>query len=284
MGYLHGRDRAWQMDFFKRTWEGRKSEVLGASELKQDFSMRLFGLSERAHALFASMPREMQESFWAYTYGVNRGVAEAMREGVYEFRALGYEPEPWRPYDSVALLMLQAFDQTKESFLRQIDENDDLEEWGTGAESLFAREGVPWDTTILKDGEWSGAPAPRSRRHASVDEGTADPEVGVVASHEVAAPLRRRGRTELSWLGDRASSIGAGSNNWVLAPSRSASGRAWLANDPHLELKYPPFWHWVHIEASAGASDESPGFDAIGASLPGVPGSRAAPTATSPGA
>jgi penicillin amidase len=57
--------------------------------------------------------------------------------------------------------------------------------------------------------------------------------------------------------------VSAGSNNWVLAPSRSRSGKAWLANDPHLALKNPPFWYWVHLQGGD--------VDAIGASVPGVP-------------
>jgi penicillin amidase len=55
----------------------------------------------------------------------------------------------------------------------------------------------------------------------------------------------------------------SGSNNWILAPSRTKSGSAMLANDPHLALKYPAFWFWQVFKSNNGV--------VIGSSLPGVP-------------
>lgn len=57
--------------------------------------------------------------------------------------------------------------------------------------------------------------------------------------------------------------IQPGSNAWVLAGKRTASGRPLLANDPHLEYSMPGIWHMVHLKA--------PGLDVAGVALPGVP-------------
>jgi penicillin amidase len=54
-----------------------------------------------------------------------------------------------------------------------------------------------------------------------------------------------------------------GSNAWVIAGARTASGRPLLANDPHLEYSLPGIWHMVHLRA--------PGLDVSGVALPGVP-------------
>lgn len=258
LGYFHGRDRAWQLDFFKRTWEGKKSEVFGASEVRGDFTMRVLGFEERAEAIFAAMPADQKEWLWSYSYGVNRGTSEAMARGSYEFESLGYGPEPWKPQYSIALLLLQAFDQTKESFIRQIDESDYLGDWGDEARKLFSRPGVPWDTTILKVGEQAPATmmataAARAPRPAPLGAPSGAP-LDVMTAKELRANL----------ASSMHNAVGQGSNNWVLSPARSASHHAWLANDPHLELKHPPFWYWSHIE--------SPDSDVIGATLPGVPG------------
>ena len=43
------------------------------------------------------------------------------------------------------------------------------------------------------------------------------------------------------------SAAGHGSNNWVVAPSRSATGRAILCNDPHLRLTIPSIWYLMHL-------------------------------------
>ncbi len=55
----------------------------------------------------------------------------------------------------------------------------------------------------------------------------------------------------------------AGSNNWVVAGSRSESGKPLLANDPHLEITLPPIWYELHLH--------SPGFNVVGVTFTGVP-------------
>ena len=53
------------------------------------------------------------------------------------------------------------------------------------------------------------------------------------------------------------------SNNWVVSGEKTASGEPLLANDPHLGFQVPSLWHLAHLEA--------PGFEAVGATLPGLP-------------
>ncbi|HKE21890.1 MAG TPA: penicillin acylase family protein [Bryobacteraceae bacterium] len=55
-----------------------------------------------------------------------------------------------------------------------------------------------------------------------------------------------------------------GSNNWVLAGARTASGKPLLSNDPHLEFGLPGIWYMMHLQA--------PGLDVAGVSIPGLPG------------
>lgn len=57
---------------------------------------------------------------------------------------------------------------------------------------------------------------------------------------------------------------GAGSNAWAVAPSRSASGSALLAGDPHLALEIPGLWYEVGLYGGR--------YQVVGASLPGTPG------------
>ncbi len=54
-----------------------------------------------------------------------------------------------------------------------------------------------------------------------------------------------------------------GSNEWVVAGSRTASGQAMLSNDMHLEHQIPNIWYEIDMKA--------PGFDAAGVSVPGIP-------------
>lgn len=61
-----------------------------------------------------------------------------------------------------------------------------------------------------------------------------------------------------------------GSNNWVVAPSKSASGHALLASDPHLSLSAPAVFWMVHV--SVDSTKEEDKLDFAGLSFPGLPG------------
>ena len=63
---------------------------------------------------------------------------------------------------------------------------------------------------------------------------------------------------------DVAPPFDGGSNNWVVAGSRSITGKPLLANDPHLAGQAPAVWYLAHVSGGT--------LDAIGATLPGVPG------------
>jgi penicillin amidase len=54
------------------------------------------------------------------------------------------------------------------------------------------------------------------------------------------------------------------SNNWVIAPQRSATGRAILCDDPHLPLQVPAVWYLNHLSGGE--------YEVAGASLVGLPG------------
>lgn len=57
---------------------------------------------------------------------------------------------------------------------------------------------------------------------------------------------------------------GQGSNNWVVAGSRTASGKPLLANDPHLLVQQPVAWFELHLRA--------PGYEVRGVAFPFAPG------------
>ncbi|HLX26599.1 MAG TPA: penicillin acylase family protein, partial [Candidatus Cybelea sp.] len=56
----------------------------------------------------------------------------------------------------------------------------------------------------------------------------------------------------------------AGSNAWAAGAAHTVSGRALLANDPHLDLTIPGLWYVLDLRA--------PGVHVAGASIPGAPG------------
>ena len=236
-GYHHGKDRAWQMDYFRRVAHGRNAEVLGFSQLKSDLMMRLLDLPSVANKLWETFNPSQRETFLHYTHGVNEGFKEGREAS--EFEDLNYSPEDWKPEDTIALLLIQSFDQTKKSFSSDYLEEKSKEEWKEKAEALFDEDGLPWENTILKDGEYP-------KKVASVNTSTTSiPTVKLWAKFPEVFGKE------------------SGSNNWVVSAKKSKTGNAILANDPHLDLKTPLFWYWMHLK--------SPKLEVIGASLPGVP-------------
>ena len=236
-GFHHARDRAWQMDYFRRVAQGRNAEIYGYSSLKSDLMMKLLDLPSLAKRLYHELPEENKQWLEAYARGANLGFEEGKL--AQEFRDLNYSPEKWEPEHSVLVLVLQSFDQTRKTFVRDYEEEKTKEHWKEKSDHLFNEEDVPWFNTILKDGEYL-------KRNTNVKT-TYTPSPGVTLWENFPDVFGKE----------------SGSNNWVIQKSKSKSGHAMLANDPHLDLKTPLFWYWINLQG--------PEVNVIGGSLPGVP-------------
>ncbi|WPU64845.1 penicillin acylase family protein [Peredibacter starrii] len=235
-GFHHAHDRAWEMDYFRRVGQGRNSEVLGFSQLRSDLMMRLLNLEELANKLWSEFPADRKRLLELYAEGANAGFIEGKRAK--EFQDKGYEPEPWKPEHTVLILLLQSFDQTRKTFFRDYEEEKVKAKWGNLTEELFDEDHMPWESTILKEGEYLKKETSKttSTTHQNVKLWAEFPSVFGVES---------------------------GSNNWAISAKKSKTGHAILANDPHLDLKTPMFWYWIKLETPEGK--------VMGASVPGVP-------------
>jgi penicillin G amidase len=246
LGYVHARDRLWQMEFQRRTGSGRLAEILGERLVPADRFLRTVGFGRAANAARAVLSRETRGLLEAYARGVNAYLAADPARPV-EFRLLRVSPEPWTPVDSLVWGKMMAWDLAANA-RDEIRRAGLVEALGAekAAELLPLAGSAP---TILAAENWEAPAAAKSRVSclgSEVDWGRAD-----------------RGFDALGWLG-----LGAGeslgSNSWVLAGSRTVSGRPVLANDPHLKLRAPSTWYLAALDA--------PGLRAAGATLPGVPG------------
>ncbi|WP_051935488.1 penicillin acylase family protein [Deinococcus sp. YIM 77859] len=248
LGFVHAQDRAWQMDFQRRVAQGRLAEVLGEAALPQDRFLRTWGFYRAAQTALPALSERSRRMVRAYTAGVNAG----LRQGKVapEFRILGYTPEPWTEVDSIAWSKLMAYD---------LGGNWEEEILGMRAVKRLGREGLdavlpPYPAsgpTILSRGELgrSGPAVP------AADETAVLPEATLRALEAHLGAARALGMEGVP---------GKGSNNWVIAGSRTASGQPILADDPHLALTSPMLWYLADIQG--------PQLRAIGATIPGLPG------------
>jgi penicillin amidase len=236
LGYLHARDRFFQMDLMRRAAEGRLAELFGTRAIEADRQARNWELEGLARRASETTPPDLQRWLDAYTSGVNAWLDNGGSS--LEHRLLRLPAERWRNEDTYAILLLEA---------KQLHNLGDegiranaVRSYGPGADSLMA---PPWPVgapTVLQTRD--------ERRATSVAGRAADP------------PSRR---VRSSSLVPRPASA-RGSNSWVVAGSRTASGFPLLANDPHLPLGVPSIWYLAVLHA--------PGIDAEGATIPGVPG------------
>jgi penicillin amidase len=252
LGYVHAQDRLWQMEYQRRVGNGRLAEVLGPAALQADRFLRTLGTGRAAQSAYDALDPETRGLLDAYAAGVNAFVDAHRGSLPPEFTILGIEPEPWRPQDSLAWVKMMSWDlggNWEEELTRVILRSQVGPE---AAEQLLPAAAAD-DPIILPDGgdTVTGAAAVRPAAAAPV-------AVDAVAGEQLA---RIGGELELA-LGLGSEHVG--SNNWVVAGSRTASGKPILANDPHLGSQMPALWYLAHISGGA--------IDAAGATLPGLPG------------
>lgn len=108
LGYLHARDRMWQLDLLRHAAEGRLSELFGARTLRPDRAIRARELSRLARERWAVAGDTARRIAAAYARGVNAWLATGHRPP--ELRLLGHTPEPWSPVNSVEIGLVEAWD------------------------------------------------------------------------------------------------------------------------------------------------------------------------------
>jgi penicillin amidase len=241
LGVAHVQDRLWQMETHRRIGAGRLAEAFGESALPTDRVLRTLGVRRAAAAQWAQTHGEAREVLLAYTEGVNAALHHLVAARPPEFVILGVQPEDWDPVDSLAWTIMMAWDLGG-------NWNNELLRMRLALKLPLARI------------EQVMAPPPGEKPLQTMDYPAFYRSLGLAGAQ--AALDRAAGRL----MADAPPSgiEGVGSNDWVLAGSRTRSGGPLLANDPHLKLTAPALWYFARLEM--------PGWQAAGATLPGVPG------------
>ncbi len=216
----------------------------------------------------------------------------------------GYEPEPWTPLDSVAWSKVQAWglggDYDAELWrILAVQQGIDPALFPTlfppypTTAPVISHAGSASAPTSGVDGGGASAAAVRAdpaavrmdpaaasiRSIAAGPDPSRQPSPIVAAATQARSDALRRlaglgGRimalAGISTAGQLAGRSGLGSNDWVVAGSRTASGSALLADDPHLSQMAPSIWY-VNQLSCVTVNDACP-YDVTGVSFPGVPG------------
>jgi penicillin amidase len=100
LGYVHARDRLWQIEYQRRVGAGRLAEILGPRLVETDRFLRTVGFRRAALAAWEGLSAETRASVEAYVRGLNAYVATSSARPI-EFRILRCRAEPFDPVDGI---------------------------------------------------------------------------------------------------------------------------------------------------------------------------------------
>lgn len=259
MGFLHARDRGFQMEMLRLASQGRLSELFGESMLELDQRLRI--LSWEIDAQVANLDEAEKALLLAYCAGVNRGYAESPQP--LELKLLRHQPAPWTPGDVLTLARLQAWqnatDMNKELLrerVRQRTPDEQVQEW------LFAP--PPAMGTAISDPDptqW--LPSANLPPPPAGEALLTDPDDGRSRRRQAALPNSDDLMVRTLAMVEALNTGPGGSNGMAVSGDRTADGRPILAGDPHLNLSWPNLFYEAHLRA--------PGIDTSGATIPGMP-------------
>ena len=255
-GFNAARDRLWQLDIWRKRGLGRLAADFGPGFLAQDRAARLFLYRGDMDAEWASYGTpEAQSITEAFAAGINAFIDlsdadHSLRPP--EFAAMGTRPEKWAAADVVRI--------RSHALVRNV-----LSE--VARAQVGARAGLEADLARMAlEPTWQ-AIEPEGLDLASIPADVLDDfRLGTAALDMPPARLTATLADAWKWkkVNDSGNVYMDGSNNWVVAPSRTATGRPILGSDPHRAHQLPALRYIVHLSG--------PGLDVIGCGEPAIPG------------
>jgi penicillin amidase len=282
MGYLHAQDRFFQMDVARRRGSGTLAEMLGAGPdnqvLNNDAGIRNIGVRRSAERSLGEYSPEAALLLQAYSAGVNAWLDSNPLPPEYTLLEITRVPK-WMPVDSLTvakLIQLQlSFDFT------DLDRTLALSAFQAAGQAggfdgvrLFFEDiftFAPFDTAVTIPGSAGAAPLSSPELQllniqSRMIEQSRQPS-RVISPDVIKAARKLMEQYRQNPLLDRAKSNN-GSNWWVVAGSKTDTGNAMIANDPHLFLGTPTVFYEIHLKVD---SYRSP-LNVYGVSFAGIPG------------
>jgi penicillin G amidase len=248
-GYLHAKYRLWQMEFQTIAAAGRVSEKMGADPrfLRYDREQRRMGMVWAAENALKEMEGDAQTkaAYNAYTAGVNAYIATVTAANMpIEYKLLGYRPEPWSNLKSA--LFLKMMSKTLAGWDRDLELTNERTVFSDSLIRQLYPQVADSLVPIVPKGTAFAPPAVVPIKPANADSLYFGKDSTIITAGAVSMPDSTNG-----------------SNNWVVAGSKTASGAPILCNDPHLELSLPSIWYEMQLH--------TPTMNVYGATFPGTP-------------
>ena len=286
-GYIHSRDRFFQMDYSRKLASGRLAELLGAPALPNDVQLRTLGLQRAALLSLQAMDAETKGLLQAYANGVNAWLANNLLPPEYTVLELS-KVDPWTPLDTMSYMKTIAWNL---SWDLDIDATIKLLTYqGAGAvvgfdgTALFAEDthrSQPADGRVTVPGflgsiggigqavEQSSTESNdgTSKAHAKISPATSPMDTDTIL--QIAKGIQEEySKIPLLAKMMRPREVDKGSNEWAVSGDHTESGYPLVANDPHLALDTPPTFHEANLVHDMGEDS----YSVSGIMFPGGPG------------
>jgi penicillin amidase len=247
LGYVHAQERYFEMDLLRRTAAGELAALFGPVAVDTDKTHRLHRMRARVQGDLDAIAGDKRVVLDAYVYGANAGVA-ALRARPWPYLLLRQRPQPWQATDTPLVAYAMYFDLQGGGNARELALWRIQPHLPPALFDLLVRDGTRWDAPLL------GQP-----RGDAVLPGPGAVDLRILPGPTGPAPGRAEARGT------------PGSNNFAVAGSLTADGRAIVADDMHLGLRAPNIWFRARLRYP---DPRAPGgrVDVQGVTLPGLPG------------
>ncbi|MHB8893681.1 MAG: penicillin acylase family protein [Candidatus Geothermincolia bacterium] len=233
LGWVHAYDRPVELELTRLIAKGVGAEFLdGTDELiASDTYLRRYNLWGDSCKQVSALEPGTLEMIEMYCSGLNYVLANSGRP--FEFKLIGHRPEPWTPADCILMTKL----------IGLIDLNE-TQGWVEKFIVQMLQQGVPLDQV--------------KEMFPYLTDEPGDEFLDIIRKVKLFEPMVPE---TLAWKS--LPSLKA-SNNWVVAGSRSASGKPILCGDPHLDTaRLPAIWQEVMMRSGD--------FWYAGCTIPGIP-------------
>lgn len=281
-GYAGAQDRLFLMDVLRNTGRAQLSSFVGGSRGNREMDRTQWAIApyteadlqkqiDNAPKIYGEAGRQIAELGNEFVAGINAYVSEALLDPTKmpaEYAAFGKTPTPWTLTDVIAEASLiggifgkGGGNEVRSALILRALEKRFGPRRGRRAWLDFRSKNDPGaPTTVL------GRRFPYQTTSAFAKRGLALPDPGSVKFEEVGPPLEEESSASSASIGSqlrRQLAAPAHASNWLLVPGRSSkSGRPLAVMGPQVGYYVPQ----ILLEQEM----HGPGFDARGATFPGV--------------
>ena len=236
-GLVTAQHRLFQLEAYRAIFGGELAAAIGEPGLASDIRMRVFGIRRNARRHAQLITGQSRRALEWFAEGLNAYITDYPDDHPVEFSLAPFRTGPWSVEDLVSVVhhihFRQSVNYKTEVLAQRLIDHLGLEK---------ARQIAPVHMNPDRE-HGAQSPAYARKESAALQVGWGDLVTGA----------------------EDLDASGFGSNNWVVAPGKSASGHAIVANDPHLDARIlPGIWHPIGLFTLE--------ISAVGAALPGMPG------------